>query len=209
MLLALMDRLGTGPVDVVANDSNTGVAQLLAARHPERVRSMLLTNGDTEPDSPPAALSPIIKLGRQGRLVDDVLAANLRDEVLARSPQGVGGLCYADPETLTRAALEFYLAPLVETAERKALCDAYAAALAPNPLAGIEAALRRVQAPVRIVWGMADVFFSKDGPAYLDGVFPNSQGVRAVPDGKLFFPEELPDLVAEEARLLWAATVLG
>jgi hypothetical protein len=27
--------------------------------------------------------------------------------------------------------------------------------------------------------------------------------VRAVDDVKLFFPEELPDLIAEEARELW------
>jgi hypothetical protein len=27
--------------------------------------------------------------------------------------------------------------------------------------------------------------------------------VRRIPDAKLFFPEELPDTIAEEARRLW------
>lgn len=31
----------------------------------------------------------------------------------------------------------------------------------------------------------------------------NSRGVRRLPGRKLFWPEELPDVVAEEARALW------
>jgi haloalkane dehalogenase len=32
---------------------------------------------------------------------------------------------------------------------------------------------------------------------------PGSRGVRLVEGAKLFFPEEMPDLIAEEARALW------
>ncbi len=203
MLCELLDRLGAGPVDIVANDSNTGVAQLLAARHPERVRSLLLTNGDTELDSPPALLLPMIELGRAGQLADAVIAPNLGSPAVAASPQGLGGLAYTDPANLTNAAREHYLAPLVASPERKALVNAYAAALAPNPLRGLEPELRKVAAPARVLWGTGDVFFSREGASYLDRVLPNSQGVREVPGAKLFFPEELPDLVAEEAIQLW------
>jgi haloalkane dehalogenase len=36
---------------------------------------------------------------------------------------------------------------------------------------------------------------------------PGSQGIRKVEDAKLFFPEEMPDLIAEEAVKLWDARV--
>ena len=45
-------------------------------------------------------------------------------------------------------------------------------------------------------------FPTKDA-AYLDATFPASRGVRRVPGAKLFFPEEQPDLIADEARQLW------
>jgi haloalkane dehalogenase len=35
-------------------------------------------------------------------------------------------------------------------------------------------------------------------------MLPKSRGIRRVPGGKLFFPEEFPDVIADEARALWA-----
>src|SRR6266481_134785 len=67
MLVELMDKLSISAVDIVANDSGGAVAQLCVAHHPERVRSLLLTNCDTEPDSPPAAVYPVIELARAGK----------------------------------------------------------------------------------------------------------------------------------------------
>jgi hypothetical protein len=40
---------------------------------------------------------------------------------------------------------------------------------------------------------------------WLDRTFPGSRGIRWVSGGKLFFPEEFPDVVTEEARRLWNA----
>ena len=82
----------------------------------------------------------------------------------------------------------------------------YAAGLDPNPLVGVEDGLRNCAIPVRIVWGKADTIFSAKSPDYLDHIFPKSCGVRRVPDAKLFFPEEMPDLIAEEAARLWRIT---
>jgi haloalkane dehalogenase len=80
---------------------------------------------------------------------------------------------------------------------------AYAAGLDPNPLAGIEPKLKRCSVPARIIWGTGDNIFSQASPGYLDRTLPQSRGVRLVPGAKLFFPEEFPDLIAEEARKLW------
>lgn len=203
MLAALLDSLSIPVVDLVANDSGGAVAQLFVARHPERVRTLLLTNCDTEPDSPPPAVLPVIELARAGTYPDRWLAPWLADKELARSEKGLGGMTYTYPTHPTDEAIEYYLAPLVSSPRRKAQVNAYAIALAPNPLAGIEPALRRCAVSTRIVWGTGDTIFSSASPDYLGRTFANSRGVRRVPGAKLFFPEEMPELIAEEAIGLW------
>jgi pimeloyl-ACP methyl ester carboxylesterase len=203
MLVAFLDALSVDVVDVVANDSGGAIAQLLAVRHPGRVRSLLLTNCDVEPDSPPAALKPVFELAEMGIWSDAWLEPWLRNKAKARAADGLGGMCYANPAHPTDAALEQYLAPILSSLERKDLANRYALGLRPNPLAGIEPALRRLDVPVRIVWGMSDDIFSKENPDYLKRVLPRVEGVRRIPEAKLFFPEEYPDIIVQEARTLW------
>lgn len=203
MLLALLDKLSISKVDLVANDSGGAVAQLLVARDPRHVRSLLLTNCDTEPDSPPAAMLPVIALSKQGKFVDEWLAPWRADKSRARSKDGIGGMCYSDPSHPTDEAIETYFAPLLSNSKRKALVHAYTIALEQNALAGIESALKRCSVPTRIVWGTADTIFSSTSADYLDRTFGNSRGVRRLQGSKLFWPEECPNVIAEEARRLW------
>jgi haloalkane dehalogenase len=203
MLVSLLDALTIGRVDLVANDSGGAVAQLLAIRYPQRIRTLLLTNCDVETDSPPPALRPVIELSKQGRFVDQWLVPWRADKALARSPQGIGGMCYADPAHPSDEAIETYFAPLMASPQRKTLVHAYAIALERNALVGVGEALVRSTIPTRIVWGMADTIFSTDSPDYLDRTLGNSLGVRRLEGSKLFWPEERPDVIAEEARMLW------
>jgi pimeloyl-ACP methyl ester carboxylesterase len=203
MIIGLLDRLGVGSFDIVANDSGGAVAQILMTRHPGRVRTALLTNCDTEPDSPPPSVKPVIELARKGLYAEKWLVPWAADKDLARSPKGLGGLTFTRPQELSDETLDIYLGPLVGSARRKAEIDAYAVALEPNPLLGVEAELKRSPIPTRIVWGMADRIFDPAGADHLAGLFPKSQGVRKIPEAKLFWPEEYPDLIAEEARRLW------
>lgn len=200
MLASLLDSLAIGAVDIVASDSGGAVAQLFLLRHPGRVRSLLLTNCDVEPDSPPAKVKPIVEMARAGTL-DDMTAQWLTDKSLARST--FGAAVFRDPAGLADETIEYYIAPLLSTPLRRAQYNAFHAAFEPNPLAGIEAELKRSTVPLRVVWGAADDIFAQSDAEYLDRVFPNSRGVRRVPGAKLFFPEEFPEVIAEEARGLW------
>jgi pimeloyl-ACP methyl ester carboxylesterase len=205
MLVAWLDALRIDAVDLVANDSGGAVAQLLAAHHPARVRSLLLTNCDVHTNSPPAALAPVIAQARAGTLAETFLAPQLADPRRARMPDGLGGLAYTDPARLTDESVAYYFAPLLATPTRRAQFERYAVAFEPNPLARIEPLLRRVTAPARMVWGTGDPLFGVEWAAWLDTVLPGSRGVRRVEGAKLFFPEEMPALVAAEARALWQA----
>ena len=203
MITTFLDRLSIGKVDVIANDSGGAIAQLFLVAHPERVRSLLLTNCDVEPDSPPAAVLPIIDLARSGTYPDIYLEPWLRHKDVARSASGLGGMCFSNPAHPTDAALEQYLGPLVSSPARKDLVNRYTLGLTPNPLQGITARLRECATPTRIIWGMSDTIFSSRGPEYLAQTLPHVMGIRRIPEAKLFFPEEYPDVIVEEARLLW------
>ena len=203
MLGEVLDSLGIADVDLIANDSGGAVAQLFMLRFPQRVRTVLLTNCDVEPDSPPPALQPVLQLAREGKFADAWLAPWVADKTLARSREGLGGLTYTFPDQLSDEAIDYYLAPLVASPRRKVQLHAYALGLDPNPLAGIESQLRQCRIPTRIVWGTGDDIFSPASPDYLDALLPNSRGVRRIEGAKLFFPEEFPDVIAEEAQALW------
>jgi haloalkane dehalogenase len=205
MLATFLDRLNVGEVDLIANDSGGAVAQLFLISHPERVRTLLLTNCDVETDSPPAAVLPIIEAARTGIYPDLFLEPWLRHKDVARSANGLGGMCYSKPRYPSDTALEQYLGPLVASASRKALVNRYTLGLTPNPLEGISSQLRKCSVPTRIVWGMSDGIFSTRSPEYLASVLPRVTGVRRIPEAKLFFPEEYPDVIAEEAQRLSAA----
>jgi haloalkane dehalogenase len=204
MIAALLDRLEIRQADLIASDSGGAVAQLFVTKYPLRVRTLLLTNCDVETDSPPPAMLPIIEAARAGLYPELWLEPWLRHKDVARSPTGLGGMCYTDPAHPTDAALDQYLGPLVGSAERKALVNRYTLGLTPNPLEGIESMLRQCTVPTRIVWGVGDTIFSPRNPDYLAGILPRVTGIRRIEKAKLFFPEEYPDIIAEEAQLLWA-----
>jgi pimeloyl-ACP methyl ester carboxylesterase len=203
MLSAFLDKLSVDKVDVIANDSGGAIAQLFVTRYPQKVRTLLLTNCDVEPDSPPAALKPVLDMAEAGVYPDLWLEPWLNHKDVARSAYGLGGMCYSNPARLTDVALEQYLAPLVASPERKALVNRYTLGLSPNPLAGLAPLLKKCTVPTRVVWGMSDRIFSTHSPDYLAGLLPRFAGIRRIEEAKLFFPEEYPDIIASEARSLW------
>ena len=54
-----------------------------------------------------------------------------------------------------------------------------------------------------MVWGLEDVLFGVQWAEWLDRALPGARGIRRVERANLFFPEEMPDLIAEEAKRLW------
>lgn len=203
MVAAFLDTLGIDTVDLVASDSGCAVAQLLVAHHGQRVRTLLMTNGDIHENSPPPTLQPAIASARAGTFVEEVFVPQLADPSLAPQPNGLGGLCYTNPAFVTRELLEVYLRPLVSPELRVRQVHQFWLGMEPNPLVAVAPVLRQSRVPVRVVWGTADHFFPAESAQWLDRTLPNSRGIRWVEDARLFFAEEMPDLIAAEARRLW------
>jgi len=203
MLAKLLDKLRVNNVDVIANDSGGLVAQLFVAKYPQRVRTLLLTNCDVDENSPPAGFVPFIEAARKGLFVDRSLVPQLNDKSLARSAKGIGGLAYTYPDKLSDETIETYFRPLVGSPLKKSQVNQYAVSMGTNLLVAVREDLKRWKGPTRMVWGLKDALFGVQWAEWLDRTLPGSRGVRRVEDANLFFPEEMPDLIAEEAKQLW------
>ena len=205
MLAILLDSLHIDAVDLVANDSGGLVAQLFLAMYPSRVRTLLLTNCDVDENNPPPQFLPFIEQAKKGTFVDEFIVPQLKDKDLARSAKGMGGLAFTYPENLADETIETYFGPLVKTPLKKSQVNEYAVSMGTNSLIAIRESLRQWKRPARMVWGMKDALFGVQWAEWLDRTLPGSRGIRKVESANLFFPEEMPELIAEEAVRLWNA----
>jgi haloalkane dehalogenase len=204
MLEALLNSLRVKRVDIVANDSGGLVAQLFVARHPDRVRTLLLTNCDVDENNPPKDFVPAVELAKKNVFAEKFLLPQLRDKQLARSTRnGMLGSAFTYPERLSDETLDIYLQPIVASKTRMMQMDEYTISLGVNELPAKREQLRRWNGHARMVWAIKDQFFPVKWAEWLDHNLPKSTGVRRIEDAKLFFPEEMPDVIAQEARRLW------
>jgi pimeloyl-ACP methyl ester carboxylesterase len=202
LLAQFLDSLHIDQVDLVGNDSGGLVSQLFVAKYPKRVRTLLLTNCDVAENNPPQSFIPLANAAKNGTLYDRFIVSHLQDKSVARAPQGLGG-AFTYSDKLTDETIEAYFRPFTSSPLRKEQFHQYAIGLGQNDLLAVQDRLRAFTSPVRIVWGDSDPIFAKEWSEKLSATFPNSRGVKHVEGAKLFFPEEMPDLIAIEARQLW------
>ena len=202
MIAAFLDAVGADQVDLVGNDTGAGVSQLVTAHFPERVRSLTLTNCEVSDLWPNQLLAGFYEGVRAGAIVEG-MKQMLHDLKLAR--EQLAALVYENPETFTKETVEVYLRPVVASPERCALFQQLAD-WRPSRDAIVAAApkLAASKVPAQIVWGDADVVF--DTKPSLEWLGANLGGLRKttiVPGGKLFFPEEHPNRLAELLAAFW------
>jgi pimeloyl-ACP methyl ester carboxylesterase len=200
MIDAFVDAMGIAPVDIVANDTGGGISQIFAAEHPEKVRSLTLTNCDAHDNYPPAALQPLVNVAQAGGL-GAVGAQWLGDKNTVRASFGVA---YEDVNAVPDERIDFYLKPIFDSAENTAMLGGVI--MTPNSQnVSIESKLKQVKAPALIMWGDDDIFFDKKWAYWLKDKLPGARDVVIVPGGRLFWPEERPEYFAGEVRKFWAS----
>jgi pimeloyl-ACP methyl ester carboxylesterase len=202
MLEAVCAALELDQVDLVANDSGGGISQIFAALHPERVRTLTLTNSDTHDNWPPEPFRPLVQAAAQGqlgqrgrRMVNDTAYART---AFARA--------YEDPEKVSDDTLRNYLAPLYATPESTRNLERFVAAQDCRHTVAIEPLLRRLEAPTVVVWGTDDIFFPVKWAYWLRDTIPGCRKVIEVDGARLFFPEERPEALVGPMRQLWSET---
>jgi pimeloyl-ACP methyl ester carboxylesterase len=187
-LTALCNAIEIERLDLVANDTGGAVAQIFAATNSHRLRSLTLTNCDTQGNIPPADFAPVVDLARHGALAK-VVKRLATDFALARSDVGFGS-GYERPEDLPDEVLHAYLAPLAESDARARELERCVAQIEPGPLLAVEPQLKELATPTLLVWGTGDPFFDLSAAQWLRDTIPGATEIVEIQGAKLFFPDE-------------------
>jgi len=200
MVADLCDGLGLGQVDLVANDTGGAIAQIFATRHPGRLRSLALTNCDTEGNFPPPDFAPMIEAARQGQIAELLVAIANDPAVWRTSPLAVG---YQDPARIPDEVWRAYYTPIGSTIDRARHFERMLAAIDPAEMSGVGDALRRLDTPTLLVWGTGDEGFGVKWAYQLQETIPGARDVIEIDGAKLFFPEERPGDLVPHLRGFW------
>ncbi len=204
MLKQFLDALDISQVDLVGNDSGGGIAQIFAVLHPERVRSLTLTNCDAHDNWPPEAFKPFLSMAAAGGL-RGALEGMLQDKNVFRSPQALGP-AYEHPERVSDDSIDRYLRPLVRTQQRTRDFQRFLAAFDNAHTVSIEAGLKRLKAATLIVWGTDDIYFDVKWSRWLAETIPGTRKCVEIKGGRIFFPEERWEEFNRELRAHWQAS---
>ncbi|HEX4491886.1 MAG TPA: alpha/beta hydrolase [Acidimicrobiia bacterium] len=198
---AFCEALDLPPVDLVANDTGGAIAQIFAARHPERLHTFALTNCDTHDNVPPEVFAPTVELAKRGELAPTA-GALLADLDTARA--AVFGTGFEDPMFLSTDVVRDFLEPLGGTPERALQFERMIAKLEPSDLLAAEPALARLTVPTLVVWGTGDDFFDVKWAHWLRDTIPGVAEIVELDGAKLFFPLERPADLVPHLRRHWA-----
>lgn len=198
MILAVLDALGADQADLVANDSGGAIAQLVAVKAPHRIRSLTLTDCDTDENLPPAEFAPIVQMARSGVLAP-AMPAIAADPAAGRDALASG---LEQPDALPDEVISGFLGPFADPARARAV-EAMVASMDSAVLVPIRAGLAQLQAPTLIVWGTADPFFGVSWARWLADTIPGATQVRFLEGAKLFHPLERPAELSRALREFW------
>ena len=198
------NALGLTGIDLVANDTGGAIAQIFAARHPQRLATLTLTNCDTSGNLPPEAFKPMIELASAGNLAPSAVAL-FGD--LSGAAQVAFGSAYEHVDQVDPEIIRAYLEPCFGTMERARQFERLLTALDAGDLAAVTPQLSELTVPTLMVWGTGDTFFDVSWAYWLRDTIPGTTGVVTVDGARLFFPEERPMDLVPHLEQHWAAVV--
>jgi len=207
MIAEVIDALGIEQIDLIGNDSGGAVAQILAAHYPNRLTSLVLTNCDVHDGWPPSQVLLLMEHARNGTLAS-IFQLMIDRPDLARERSNGGESVplfrsYTDSSVLTDQVIRLYLQPLLSSQQRVEAFQRYWLGFDNAQTVGIHSALKALQVPTLIVWGLKDIFFDKKWAYWLKDNIPGARRVVEIENARLFFPEDRPDALAAPVLQFW------
>lgn len=196
-VLSVVDELGGHRFDVVGHDWGGGVAWLVAARYPQRVRTLAAVSMPH-----PAAFAAALLGGDEEQASKSAYIAVLRAEgaaeqlLLAGDGEGLRRVFAAtghpDPDTGTGEYVKVLSQPGALTAALN-----WYRALSEHDVAGLAGRLRPVTVPTLYVWGEDDAALGRAAAEASGDHVEGPYRFVALPGVGHWIPEEAPDLLGE------------
>jgi pimeloyl-ACP methyl ester carboxylesterase len=195
MLAEVIEALDLGPVRIVANDSGGALTQILTARRPELVHSIVLTSCDAyDYFFPPMFRTLPVAARIPGALAG--LSQALRFGWFRRLPLAYG---WATSTPISPEILESYVGPMRRSpAVRRDLAKVLRDVRSQHTLRAIEA-LKAYDGRVLVVWGEYDRVFPLKHARRLVQDLRRAELVT-LPETGAFVPEDSPARLAELIR---------
>jgi len=203
MLEQFLEALQIEQVDLVGNDSGGGIGLIFAANHPERIRSLALTDCDVHDNWPPEAFKDFLKMAAQGGL-PGALEKMATDKEFFRSEQALG-LAYERPHDVMDETIDAYLRPFLSSPQRLHDLERFLATFDCEQTVRVESRLHTLTAPTLIVWGTDDIYFDVKWSHWLANTIPGTRKRIEFNGARLFFPEERWREFNDELREHWTA----
>jgi len=190
MLVDFMTTLGHERFGLVCHDQGGAAAQIIAARHPERVASFVLTNCVCYDNWPVPVIRRLQKLSKLPLLSELMTRSGLSErlETSMRWSSFRRGVYH--PNALTNEAIREYLRPM--RTSRRGRFRAFLLAGEPEYTMAAVDGLRKFAAPTLVVWAADDRFLSPSWGRQLADDIPGCDRFELVPFCGHFWQEEKP-----------------
>jgi len=162
VIIALMDRLEVGRASFIGNSIGGRIAWRFAAENPERVEKLVLISPDGF-ESPGNTYGQKPEIPALARAMQYVLPKPLLRTNLAAA--------YGDPKTLTDITVDRYYDLMLAPGVRRAMLARMEQTVREDPVP----LLRRIRAPVLLVWGEKDAMIPFSNAADYTKVLPHSR----------------------------------
>jgi pimeloyl-ACP methyl ester carboxylesterase len=191
LIIAFLDALDLTDVTLVGNDTGTALCQFVIDTGDSRIGRLVLTNGDAFEQFPPPSFAPVLKIGRHPAGVYALMSLMRPTRIRQRiHNQNVS-------KPLDPALTRRWITPALTDRNVRRDTAKVMGAIDPGELVEVSTRLRRFTKPVVLVWGDTDSFFPLDVAHRLRDAFADARLVE-VPGGRLFFPLDEPQRVADE-----------
>jgi pimeloyl-ACP methyl ester carboxylesterase len=166
-----LQALDLHQVLLVGNDSGGAIAQVVAARHPQRLGGLVLATCDAFDNHPPNLFRPLVAAARVGALTP--LLASLKFKPVRSLPSAYGWLTHHQPpHELIDGWMANYLADQGVRRDTRRLL----ATLGDGAFMGqIAAELAGFTKPVLLAWAADDKFFPLEHARRLAGILPDAR----------------------------------